>query len=354
MTTPAYPASGHWLVFQSFVSMSLSHFRRNGVGLAMTLAVPLLFLLLYGYAYLLSSPDRTISVGLLPEAAKATEWRSALPPESFRVQAIAPEKLAEHLSDGEPALILDRDPGSGRAIVYAAPYWRPAAELMLRAIDHADTPAGNLEGRLHVTDPGHSPFFMLPAIMLMALLNIGLFTGGAKLLQERARGTLRMFRMLPISIGWYFSAELATKLAIALAITAGYLVVAVGMFGLQLSWLQAAAVAVIAALNAAVFIAMGLALASALNNYAVGIHAFTLCNLLILFLGDFFFSASRFPITKGIALGLPSPYGLDLMRHAMFDIPLRFPVPLSLAVLAGWTVAMMAIAIRMFSYKAQE
>jgi len=349
-----FPASGHWAVFRSFLSMSFQHFRRNGVGLAMTLAIPLVFLLLYGYSYLLSTPQRTIQVGLLPAAVDAHEWREALPGTSFKIQVIEPDKLDEHLRAADPPLILDRDPESGKAIIHAAPYRRPAAELMLRAIDAVPFSDDMLEGRLHVAPPVHAPFFMLPAIMVMALLNVGLFAAGAKILQERARGTLRLFRMLPVSIGWYFAAELIAKLVIAMAIIIGYLGIAVIMYDLELLWQQIFEISLISLLLASVFVAMGLALASILKSHSVGIHAFTVCNLLILFLGDLFFNASRFPMTKWISLLLPTPYGLDLMRHSMFETPLHFPAGLSILVLFIWLVMMMAIAILTFNYKTRE
>jgi len=349
-----WQVSNNWAVYISFLSMSLLHFRRNGVGLAMTLAIPLVFLLLYGYSYLLSTPQRTITVGLLPAAVEAHEWRAALPGTSFKIKEIQPEKIADHLREGDPPLILDRDLDSGKAIIHAAPYWRPAAELMVRAIDGVPTSDGALEGRVHAAAPGHAPFFMLPAIMVMALLNVGLFTAGAKILQERARGTLRMFRMLPVSIGWYFAAELVTKLMIALVLITGYLGIAILMFDLELSWWQTSRITAASLLLASVFIAMGLALACILRSHATGIHAFTVCNLLIIFLGDLFFNASRFPITKWISLLLPTPYGMDLMRHSMFETPLYFPAAVSVSILFAWLIVMMAIAIWTFNYKARE
>ncbi len=352
--SPPRPAAGHWPVFTAFLGQSFTHFRRNGVGLAMTLAVPLLFMFIYGYAYLLGSPERSISVGLLPEAVAAEQWRAALPSDNFHLKPIRREDLPTHLRDGEPALILDRDPTTGAAIIHAAPYWQPVAALILRAIEASPHTPNDIDTRIQLVEPGNSPFFMLPAIMVMALLNIGLFTAGVKLLQERTRGTLRLFRMLPISMGWYFAAELCTKLILALGIIAGYLALAMIMFGLQLDTLQLAGVAAVSLLLAAVFIAIGLALGSVLPSHSLGIHAFTLCNLLVLFLGDLFFNASQFAATKWIALALPTTYGMDLLRHAMFDTRLQFPVWLSLTMLLGWLAAMFAIALATFSFKARE
>jgi len=349
-----FQISGRWLVFKSFLSMSFLHFRRNGVGLAMTLAVPLMFLLLYGYSYLLSTPQQSITIGLLPAAVEAHDWREALPGKSFNLKEIKPEKLADHLHEGSPPLILDRDLVSGKAVIHAAPYWRPAAELMLRAIDAAPGSDRSLGERIYLADPGYSPFLMLPAIMVMALLNIGLFTAGPKILQERARGTLRIFRMLPISISWYFWAELTTKLMIAMAIIAGYLGLSIFMFNLTMTWQQIFVVTLISLLLASVFVAMGFALASVLRSHSVGIHAFTVCNLLVVFLGDLFFSASKFPVTKWISLLLPTTYGMDLIRHSMFEASLHFPIVVSICVLFVWLFSMLAIAICTFNYKARE
>jgi len=317
----------------------------------MTMVGPLLFLLIYGYAYLMSVPEQTISIGLSSTAVTAHEWREVFPAESFRIKEIESERFADYVREGNPPFILDRDLDSGQAIIYAPSYWRPTAELMLRAVDAASTSDKELDSRVHVTDPGRSPFYMLPAIMMMALLNVGLFTAGVKILQERARGTLRMFRMLPISVAWYFFAELLTKLIIAVVIIAVYLGISMLMFRLEQSWQQIVEVALISLLMTSIFVALGFALASILRSQSLGIHAFTVCNLVILFLGDFFFNASRFPATKWLSLILPTPYGMDLLRHSMFGYRLHFPVVVSASVLLAWFCVMLTIAIWMFNYK---
>jgi len=163
-----------------------------------------------------------------------------------------------------------------------------------------------------------------------------------------------MFRMLPISIGWYFCAELLTKLMIATILIVAYLGVAILIFNLEQTWRQIAEVALISLLMASVFVALGFALASVLRSHSLGIHAFTICNLLILFLGDLFFNASRYPMTKWFSLMLPTPYGLDLMRHSMFGYRLHFPVTVSMGVLFAWFGIMMMIAIWTFNYKTER
>jgi|GEM_PF-1821577 len=346
-----FPTSGYWPVFKSFLSMSFLHFRRNGVGLVMTVIGPLMFLLMYGYAYLLSVPEQTISLGLSHAAVAAPEWRKVFPAEGFRVKEVESEKIADHIREGSLPFILDRNSVSGKAIIHTNPYWRSTAGLVLRAVDAVPTLSDDIDERVHVVEFGRSPFYMLPAIMMMALLNIGLFTAGSKILQERARGTLRMFRMFPISIGWYFCAELLTKLMIAMVLIVVYLGVAILMFNLEQTWQQISEVVLISLLMSSVFIVSGFALGSVLKSHSLGIHAFTICNLLVLFLGDFFFNASRYPLTKWISLMLPTPYGMDLMRHSMFGYHLNFPVSVSISVLLSWLCVMLMIAIWMFNYK---
>jgi len=320
----------------------------------MTIAIPLLFLLLYGYSYLLSSPERTITIGLMPAATSAAHLRQALSLGGFRFEAIKQGQMEEHLRDGDPPIIIDLEMETGEPVVYGAPYWRPVAELVLQVLDHAAEPSDDFVERLNIVEPGHAPFYLFPAILTLALLNIGLFAAGTKLLQERSRGTLRLLRMFPVSIGWYFSAEIATKLLIAFGIIVLYLVLAVIMFGLRLAPAQILAVSAVSLMISTVFISIGLALATVVNSYSIGIHVFTVCNLLMVFLGDLFFSASRFPVTKIIALSLPSTYSMDLMKETLFDSPRHFPLLVSVIVLFAWIVIPLAIAIQNFNYKAQE
>jgi len=72
---------------------------------------------------------------------------------------------------------------------------------------------------------------------------------------------------------------------------------------------------------------------------------------MILFLGDLFFNASRYPVTKWFSLMLPSPYGMDLLRHSMFGNRLHFPISVSIGMLFAWFGVMLAIAVWMFNYK---
>ena len=76
---------------------------------------------------------------------------------------------------------------------------------------------------------GWPGWLFLPAIIIMSLLNLGLFTTGAKVLQERSASTLRLYRMLPLPFWTYFAAEFLTKLLLALGITLVFLLCAVAL-----------------------------------------------------------------------------------------------------------------------------
>lgn len=345
-------------VFLAFARMSINYFRRNGISLAMTLAVPIMFLVLYSYSYYLSTPAFRLKVGIsasMPQAY-ATTLREALGDELFTLTTIPESAAANSINEGKSRLVVTMDTRSGLPVVHAAKYDRPLADLLLQVLigKRDDVSEALRKQHFRLIEQGNSPMFFLPSIILMSLLNLGLFTTGAKILQERSSGTLRLYRMLPAPVWTYFAAELVTKLLLASLLIAVFLVAAGVLFDIQFSWLLSAKVMAAGLICATAFIALGIALGSSLNRYSSGMHVFTLVNLLVVLLGDLFFSASRFSLTKLIALCLPTTYGADILKSVLLDIPNRFPYWASLGFLVAFSVIAFTVAAINFRFTAEE
>lgn len=351
-------ASGAWPVFFAFVRMSVTYFRRNGMSLAMTLAVPVLFLVLYSYAYYLSTPSYRISIGIAESVpqAYAENLRKALGEDMFTLKTLPDRDLDKEINEGKARLAVRLDSATQRPIVHASKFDRPWSELLLQVLmaPPSELAPALRQQQVQLVDQGNSPLFFLPSVILMSLLNLGLFTTGAKILQERASGTLRLYRMLPAPVWTYFAAELVTKLFLASVLIAVFLAAASLLLDIRLSLGLVARVLAAGLCCATAFIALGIAIGCSLGRYSSGIHVFTLVNILVLFLGDLFFAASKFSLTKAVALCLPTTYSADIIKSLLLDVPNRFPYWVSFGYLVLFSLLAFAVAGLNFRFTAKE
>ncbi len=348
----------HLAVFFAHIRLSFSYFQRNGVSLIMTLAVPVLFLVLYSYSYYLSVPNQRIEISVAASvpAISAAHLEQALDKDLFVLTRVPDAELERSVSDGKARLAVEMKAGTAQFSVHASKFDRAFSDLVLHVLNNpaASAPTPRHIGEIHILDEGSGPLFFLPSIILMSLLNLGLFTTGSKTLQERASGTLRLYRMLPTPMWTYFAAELITKLLLATLLIGVFLAAATLLLDIRLGFAVALKATCAGLICASAFIAMGIAIGCTLGRYSSGVHVFTLVNLLMMFLGDLFFSASKFSLTKAIALCLPTTYSADILKSILLEVPNRFPYWISFGYLVCFSVLAFAVAALNFRFTAKE
>jgi len=331
-----------------FSGMSVAYFRRNMISLVMTLAIPVVFLLLYSYAYYLSAPATRVGV-VFDTTVPLLASELKLDEEAFNLRHGAEDAIQDVRREKARIGISRLDAETVQIAAYRMD--RPLVAILAQRI-------GMLQPELKVqplwVDAETSPLFFLPAIIIMSLLNLGLFTTGAKVLQERSASTLRLYRMLPLPFWTYFAAEFLTKLLLAVGITLVFLLCAVALLdtGLGLDrWLLTLVASIPVA---AAFVSFGLAIACLLPNYSSGVHVFTVVNLVIVFFGDLFFPASKFPLTEAIARVMPTSYSVDLFKGLILNTEFRIDPWVSVGFLLIFAAVMFLIAITSFKYTAKE
>lgn len=358
LTQNATTSAGPWPIFLAYLRMSLSYFRRNGISLVMTLALPVLFLVLYSYSYFLNAPTMRISISIAESVPQhyAERLAKTLDDSLFTLKTVPDAALDKSINDGKARLALRLDPHSQQLIVHTSKYDRAWSDLLLQALSAPSDANQRALREQHIKLVGEEggPRAFLPGVILMSLLNLGLFTTGAKILQERASGTLRLYRMLPAPMWLYFAAELVSKLLLASVLILLFLVAANLLVDLPLTVSGVLQTLLAGLCCATAFIALGIAIGCSLGRYSSGIHVFTVVNLLLLFLGDMFFAASKYTLTKMIAMSLPTTYSADILKSLMLDLPQRFPYWASFGFLALFSLLAFAIASLNFRYTAKD
>jgi ABC-2 type transport system permease protein len=192
--------------------------------------------------------------------------------------------------------------------------------------------------------------FMLPGIITLSAL-AGAVAGGATLLDERLRGTVKEYLVAPIP---RYSILLANALStVTRGLFQALVIVLVGLaFGARLSanpaaWGLALLLAGLYTLGIA-----GLALAvAALVGSTLGYHGLIALDLPLLFASNAFYPLAVLPPWMGwIARVNPTTYVIDSLRRLMYGVSYAGQMPgwLSALVLVGFAALGMALATLAF------
>jgi len=349
-TSPVAPSN--FSIFLKFSSMSLSFYHKSLTSLAMTLVIPLGFLLVSAFSYYAGGAPAPITLGSTISVAPAVLARV----ESARLPGVQIVPIAggaiENIRDGKAKLVLSQDAGDTIPSIYALEQNKAIASVVAVALSGAGEAAPAYA--VKVTANGAMAFAFLPGLLIMSLMNLALFTTGAKLLEDRAKGTLRLFRLFPVPLYIIFSAEATTKLLLALAQATLFVLLGDYLLELKLSWPTILASIGTACLCALSLLSLGIALGSNLRSFSSGIHMFTILNLLMIFLGDLMFPNTSYPATRIVAFFLPAAHCVNLLRQTMLGYPASFSVTTSILYLAVFTSLMALWTLKGFLYTAEE
>ncbi|NHZ91859.1 hypothetical protein F2P45_23045 [Massilia sp. CCM 8733] len=340
-----------WPIFLRFSRLSLAFYHRSLTSLAMTLVIPLGFLLMSSFTYYANSGPLPITMGstgsVAPDVLKRIEQTR---PPGLQIVPIS-GSAAQNVRDGNARLVLSQDAGAPTPTIYALEQNKAIAELVAVALSAPGTPPAYA---VRVAADGAMSFAFLPGLLIMSLMNLALFTTGAKLLSDRSKGTLRLFRLFPVPLYLIFSAEATTKLLLALGQSVLFVLLGDYLLGLKLSWPTIIASIAVACVSSLSLLSLGIALGSNLRSYSSGIHLFTILNLLMIFMGDLIFPNTHYPATRLVAFFLPATHCVNLLRQTMLDYPPSFSVATSVAFLLLFTAVMAYWTLKGFRYTAEQ
>lgn len=340
------------VVFWKFVRLSFGFYHRSLTSLAMALVIPLGFLLVSCFTYFSSSGASAILVGVSTTVSPALLEKLELT-RMPGLQILPIIGTAEdNVRDGKISLVISQDSGKTMPSIYSLEQNRAIADIVSVALSTSEAAVPAYDVR--VTSNGSRSFAFLPGLIIMSITNLAFFTTGAKLLQDRAAGTLRLYRLFPTPLYVFFAAELSTKLVLGVVQSMFFILLGNYLLELNLAMSTILASTLISGLCAFCLLSMGIALGSNLRTYSSGIHVFTILNLLMVFMGDVMFPNSGFPATRAIAFILPTTHCVNLLRHVMLDYPPSFDIAISLTYMLAFTALMTLVTLRNFRYTAGE
>jgi ABC-2 type transport system permease protein len=245
----------------------------------------------------------------------------------------------------------DKPPGTGRMLIAQLRYQltllirtpaafvfgllMPAVLLVLEVGRHHDAPA-----TLAATVGG---------LVVFGLLSIAYLTYAAGLVAAREAGVLRRWHATPLPAWGYFAGRIAAAAAMADAAALILLLASAALAGLHLTAGMAVSLVAAVTLGAVALASAGTAIAPLLPSTQGANAVLALTYLPLLFFSGGFGATSGLPhwLTRAVTY-LPVQPAVDAATHALSS-----PGPLparDLLVLAGWTVACLALSVRYFRW----
>lgn len=190
--------------------------------------------------------------------------------------------------------------------------------------------------------------FIFPGMLAMALLQLGLFATAAPILRARDRGTLRHLSLTPLSSLAMVGSQLVLRLAIS-ALQIG-LLLAAGIYLTHTPMRASLPLLATALLGAAMLISVGYAIAGLAPTIDSGMTVIMLANFAMLFGGNVFWDVKEVHFLRPFALAMPVTYVADMFRQILSGVSGLLPLWVDTAVVLGWTVLAIGIALKTFRF----
>jgi len=189
--------------------------------------------------------------------------------------------------------------------------------------------------------------FLVPGILAMTLLFAALLSA-LTLVYDKEFGVMRMMMIAPIAHYWIVLSKLiaATFTAMVQAILLLILLILLGLVSIKIA-LTLLPAAMLTALCCAAIGGLIAVYSKSIDNFAV------IMNFFIFPL--FFLSGALYPVNqlpeflRYVVLVNPFSYGVDLLKHAVPNVPTDFSVLMDITVLVSFTVIAILIACWQFS-----
>lgn len=312
---------------------------------------PVLLAVALGLAFREKGPERVPVLVVEGAAADATAAAVGASP-LLEVRRVAAAGASDALRRGEGLVVVT--PGAPPTLAHdpSRPGASVAVALVTDALERAAGRRDTLAPRVERTDaPGRRYIdFLAPGLVGMTLMGGGIWGVGYALVSMRVRKLLKRLAATPMSRWTFLGSFLLHRVVLAAVEIAFLLAFAWLAFGVAVtgSWL---AVAVVGLLGTLAFGGLGLLIASRARNMETASGLMNLASLPMWLLSGVFFSTGNFPgWMRPVVKALPLTALNDGLRAVVLDGAGLASVGVEVGILAAWTAATFALALRWFRW----
>lgn len=192
--------------------------------------------------------------------------------------------------------------------------------------------------------------YMVPGILAMAVMTLGLF-GGVTMVEWREKLVLKRFNATPISRTTIVTSQTIYRLVLSILQAVIIIMVAKLLFKVEMvgNWFELFGIVLVGTMT---LISIGYLIVSRVRTVEGANVVIQVIFFPMMFLAGIFFPLEFMPdFMRTIAAVLPVTYLGDALRQVMIEATPLYPMSINLAVLAGWLVACMVLAIRFFKWE---
>jgi ABC-2 type transport system permease protein len=356
--------------FRKLLISDSKQFFRERAPVFFTFAFPLLLMLIFGVIF---GASRNVSykISLIDEDASIVSGEI-----SEAIQQIPVFETTEGTFDNELAKLKKGDiqalvviPAGTQSIVSAGKtanitvYYNPSqlssSEIILSVLRQATNdinqqlthaPILVQLNQQPIQPPQRLMDFLVPGILAMTILLLGLLFSSLTLVERRERKILKRFRATPISRSTIIYSQVVLRLI--LAVLAALIIIVFAHFVFKVSIIDNWGVLLgLILLGTLTFISIGYLLVS----WARTVQQAFLVQIIMypmLYLSGIFFPVVNMPgFMRPVVNAIPLTYLGDALQQVMVGGTPLFPLGMDVAVLGGWLIACMALAIRFFRWE---
>lgn len=339
---------------QELIKARIREFLREPGYVFWVFGFPLLMAIGLGLAFRSKEPEPprvALTRAVAPETARAL-----LSSERLRAEQLERSEAERALSRTKVDLVVDQ-PDPKRPVVFKLDAAQEKS-LLARAVaeDVLQRAAGRQDvlevSELAVSEKGSRYVdFLMPGLIGLNLMGSSMWGIGFNLVLARKRKLLRRYAVTPMRrshflLSYFFSRATFLVMELAVLIAFGRLV-----FGTEIQG-SVPGLVVTSVLGAAAFAAIGLLIGARLSSTEVAGGWMNFVQLPMWLLSGSFFSYERFPEWLQLPIKLlPLTAANDALRRIYNEAAALSAVGFELAVLAAWSLAGFAVAMRVFRWQ---
>jgi ABC-2 type transport system permease protein len=343
-----------------------------------TLVFPLVFVVLFGSIFSGSGGGKTPIgwVDLDGTTVSAELASSPVVAGAFALTTGSLDEMLQAMRDGKVHAVVVVPRGFGSAVVAvragqppAAPldvtlYTDPSASQTAAAVSgivaaavggfnqsmSGVAPVLKVNAKTLQTEGITATAYLVPGILAMALMQLGLF-GAIPLVEQRQNLILKRLSATPLRRWMFVSANLATRVGVAIVQAVVLILVAGILFGITVmgSW---ALLAFLVLLGAMTFVSLGYVVASFAPTEDSASQLVSILQFPLMFLSGIFFAIDAMPAwLQAVAHLMPLTYLGDALRQVMVGGVPFAPLPVDIAVLVGLTIVFFGVSARSFRWQ---
>jgi ABC-2 type transport system permease protein len=358
-------------VLTKLLAASFKQFVRERAALFWTFAFPLIFILIFGGVFS-GTDDITFSVGLVvkdksPIAQGLTGILEQVPAFTLSIGDEETELQALKGGDRRAVIVVPSDFGAavaqgdkGTIDVYYDPTQSSSQQVLLpiirRVLDEFDRTLGQTPSLIQLNEKTlqireiRAIDYLVPGILAMALMQLGLFAA-EPLVVERENRVLKRLGATPLSRSTMILSTVIFRLLIALCQGALIIVVAMLVFDVPMmgNWVFLAGMVILGTLT---FLAMGYMVSAFTKTQEAVMPLLMALQFPMMFLSGIFFPVEFMPgFMRPIMNAMPLTYLGDSLRQIMVNSSPLHSHLINAAVLGGWFVVCLVIAVRFFKWE---